>query len=396
MHKFWYAVFFATTTHGMLTSALSVEVNQQQGSPRVPLEVFEPINEQLGDFRNKQIDQAYNTTLSKEFQDSTSLEKFKEFVQSYPILSKHAEVEVQTPTKQGDKVELRVVLNPDTDAVPVDYLLVNEEGQWKVWNIIVTPQYRGISESLIKNLATIKQPVQEQLQAFKDQDIAKAYYNFSSKEFQKTTSIDAFRKFVSEYPILTQFNTFDLSEPTFSKATGSVKATLYGTNVTAILQYALGIENEEWKIWSLQVVKQSGTAEPPKTLPVPPQIIITQEPPSVNGLPMEFTKMEIGIHVNDRGEIIDPSNILQIGKGEIYVNLFLSHGKKGVTIDMLIEHTESHTRIPKISTTLQQDGSAMLSFVFASPTLGWPKGSYQIKVVSSDGQEKTYPFNVTP
>jgi hypothetical protein len=364
------------------------------GTHKIATELFIPIDLQLKYIRAEDISKAYSETLSKEFKKSTTLQAFKDFVKSYPVLIKHGEVEVRQPTPQDEKVLITVILNPDTEAVPIDYILINEEGKWKIWNMAVTPQYWGGSSA--KDLSTIKKNIESFLQGLQTTEIAKIYNQYTSQEFQKKTSLESFQSFLTEIPILTQFNAIDLKEPTFTKGTGSLDVYLKSPYGTAIIAFTMGVEDNQWKIWAINVVKQGGVTDKSReTRPIAPPLGQGTSPsPMQDGIPLEFTRMDIGTRMDLKGEVINPTTIITSNREEIHVNLFIKHGKRWAKIEVLMEHLETRSSIPAISTTLQQDGEVELSFVFTPPPAGWPKGHYEIVAMSSTGETRVFPFEI--
>lgn len=406
MGKFFFSLFLVSCVH---LNAFIAEGNVPGfGSSMLSNALFIPIEAQLRAFREGDIEQAYSETLSKEFKEAVSLEDFVIYVKKYPILFKHTEVEIKKPEISGEKIVLRVILNPDQEAVPVDYTLSNEDGRWKIWNMSITQSYWGAAEKLIKDLSTMRKPVENQLKSIRNHEVEKAYYDNVSKAFQEKTSVDNFRKIVENFPILSQYTSMEFNEPMFSKGTGELQVVLKGPRGSAIIEYTLGIENDQWKIWSVKIVKQSGL--PKESSPKSPDIIppsIPVEPPLENSkgkeeasseapvsAPLDFVKMDIGTRVTPQGEIANPSNVLEIVQEEIHVRLFIAHGTKGTKVEVLLEHLENQSGVPAISTTLQQDGDAVLTFVFLPPSAGWPLGHFEITATASTGAKKVFPFTI--
>lgn len=390
---------------GMVEEEIAQADKPVTSVPKMSAELLSPIDAQLRAFREDNISQAYYDTVSEQFKKTTSLPDFISFIRRYPILLKHSSVEVRPPVVVDNKVEITVVLNPDKEAIPVNYILVNEGGQWKVWNMIVTPRFWGKAEDLIKNIKTMRKPVEGQLQAFRAQDISKAY-DYVSRDFQKTTSLDAFRTFVKQFPILSQHTSAEFKEPSFQQGTGKLEVVLQSPRETAVLEYTLGIEDEQWKVWAVHVRKQSATAASPgpgeaPAKPIQPSPVFStsasQESETMEKheeIPLEFIHLDIGSKIDLKGEIVNPTTKLASDVGDLRLNLFVKNASRGTKVEVLLEHMESHSSIPAISTTLQQDGNTVLSFVFSPPPAGWPIGHYQVTATSSTGVRKVFPFSI--
>jgi hypothetical protein len=102
----------------------------------------------------------------------------------------------------------------------------------------------------------------------------------------------------------------------------------------------------------------------------------------------------VGTSLNLKGEIENPSIVLKSPQGSIYVNIYVRNGAAGTKVNVSLEHLDSHSMLPEVSTTLQQDGDLILSFAFEAPNQGWPVGNYLIEVTSSIGLQRQYTFVV--
>lgn len=401
-------------------------VGAGRAAPAPSIEWLVPIDLQLRYFRSKDIESAYKDTSSKEFKAATTLEQYTQFVNKYPIFFSHNDISVKSQTIHSDEADITVVLNPGKEAVLVRYLLKLDDGKWKIWSMNITPPLSENVQALLNNPETMRKPVEAFLQALHNGDLLKAYVDYSSKAFQDTTSIDAFRKFISSYPVLTKYDAADFKEPLIDKTTGRLEIELYDKYGTTILDFTLGIEDDLWKIWGVQVVQQTGEerhagaetkeglenapspvstpsstpvstpGSTPVSVPKPAQTlsVTPQEIAPENVSSFQFAKVEVGTGLNLKGEIVDPSLKLKTPHGEIYVNMYIRNGIARVKVSVYLEHVESHSTIPMVSTTLQQDGDTILSFSFSPPLQGWPKGHYLIKASSSTGIKREFSFEV--
>lgn len=357
-----------------------------------------PIDAQLQALRAQDIERAYHNTTAKDFQEATSLENFTKFVSRYPILFSHESIIIKSQSIKNNEADVIIILDPEKSAVPVRYLLVLEEGKWKIWNMNVTPPYSQAILVLLKDPLTVRKTVEGQLQALHDDDVSKAYTAYFSKQFKKKTSEAVFEQFIKTFPILTQYDAVAFKEPTIDEGTGKVAVDLYSKSGTTTLEYTLGIEEEQWKIWGVQVLGQSAIGAF-----TPSQDTVNLAPPSAADAShakepnapqqMQFTKLDVGNSVDEQGTVIDPSPILKVLQDPIYVNLYIKNGVAGTKVELKLKYLESQTSIPPISTTLQQDGSSVVSVAFSAPPQGWPIGRYSIEVSSSTGV--TRQFSIT-
>lgn len=433
------------------TAATKGDTGSKQPQSPGSVDWLLPIDQQLRYLRQKDVQHAYDQTTSTDFKKATTPEEFAKFVKGYPILFTHTDISVQTQAIGNNEANIIVTLNPDKEAVPVNYLLRKESGNWKVWSMNVTSPYSSTVSELLQNPNSMRTVVEAQLQALRANDILKAYYDHTSQEFQHSTSLDDFRKFVSIYPSITQYDAIQFKDPVISKTTGHLELNIQSKLGDINLDYTLGFENDEWKIWGIQVLKstpqtvltqaiegsptnlspngQAPTGSPSMRLDRPTQTSIPSSPtsnqptstptlsrpvtslPTVattgssgppqpqgqtgakkENLPIVFSKAEVGTILNAKGEIENPAIVLRSPQGAIYVNIYVRNGIAKTKINVTLEHLDSRSILPEVSTTLEQDGELILSFAFAAPTKGWPVGNYLIQVNSSTGVQRQYSF----
>lgn len=375
---------------------ISANPGVMSGSAGASIDWLLPIDLQLRAFRQKDIETAYNETVSKEFKAATTLEEFIKFAEKYPILFSHHSISVKSQSFKNKEAEITILLNPESDAIPVRYLLVNEDGKWKVWSMNITPTYSEAVNQLLSDFSSMRKPVEGQLQALKNGEIPKAYHEFVAKTFKESTSQDAFRKFLNAFPVMTRYAAAEFKEPVIDKTTALIEVNLYDQFGTTIIEYTLGIENNQWKIWGIRVLEQT----PEHAMAQEGEGIkedegkseVSQKEQSVSSL--KFDRVEVGTGLDLLGQIADPVTALKSPHGDIFVNVFVKNGIARVKVNVLLVHVESHSTLPEVSTTLQQEGDAMLSFSFTPPPSGWPKGNYEIKVNSSTGVSHIFTFAI--
>lgn len=358
-----------------------------------------PIDQQLKALREKNIVGAYNESLSKEFKNATSLNDFISFINKYPIFFNHTVVTVKNQDFQTNEANVTVILDPEIDAIPVHYLLKKDDGKWKIWSMNIVPTYSEAVNALLLDPTTIRQTVEGFIQLLRSREVPKAFSEYTSKPFREKTTIDNFRKFIAHYPVLEVYDAAEFKTPTVEKTTGQVEVNLYDRYGTTTVEYTLGIEGNKWKIWEIRVIEQTPehpTPQPIEGVPTEPTTGVGQEIPATtqSATSLDLEKVEVGTGLNLKGEIVDPSATLHAPHGDIYVNLFVRNGISRIKIDMNLEHIESHSAMPEVSTTLQQDGNSVLSFSFEPPPQGWPRGHYRIHVRTSTGVKRVFSFTI--
>lgn len=342
-----------------------------------------PIDAQLSALKRGDIEEAYQQTTSKDFQKSTSLEDFIQYVSKYPVLKNYSEISVKQQAEQDNKFFANIVLDPGKNPTTVVYVLVKEEGKWKIWNMQVTPSRRPETESLLSDTSAMKVPVDQLLSFLRKGEISQAYFVPTSAGFRQTTSLDAFEKFVNEYPILINQVGADLKEPHVENETGRIIVEIKGKEGSITVEFTLGIESNQWKILGIHLVNPMTMKES-----VSSSGVTTGK--DLSGL--EFLKLEVGTQVTASGMILSPSTLFSVPSGPVYFALEVKNGKAGTKIDLTLEHLESHAIIPPVSTTLQKDGPSTLTFSIEPPLDGWKKGHYQVEAKASTGTRGLWPF----
>lgn len=104
-----------------------------------------------------------------------------------------------------------------------------------------SPSHENADEALIQN----------QLEAIGEKRLTEAYYAYTSKDFQKTTSLEAFKKFLSNWPVLSQAETISF-EP--NDTPGKVQAYVKAGQEELHMLYILQKQDTDWKIQSIEVI----------------------------------------------------------------------------------------------------------------------------------------------
>lgn len=398
---------------------------QSQVNPSIRgyLEVLTPIDIQLRAFREKDIRKAYEEPSSEAFKKNTPFETFAHYVEMYPALVNHEQISLEDQGEQGDKAVVNLVLDADKSNVTLQYLLIKEQGVWKIWSMEITTGYLRPVNELIHDPSTLNKPVEEFFNLLREGNLPKAYFGYTSKEFQTETSLEAFRKFFNDYEGFLKYESLSLEHPVIDNGTGKLEVVLHGYNLTTTLDVTLGIVGSQWKIWAINVLKQkpkeqlkpqeqTQSKEPiqskeqtqPQEQPSRPADTFSTGTSShssaqsdfmnapVSSGPLVFSKIELGNRVDEKGAIIDPQSTLSAPHSDLYIELYVLNGHQGDKIDVRLKHYDTQSELPTISTTLQQNGNSVISFSFSPPAVGWPKGSYQLEAESATGAKKVFTF----
>jgi hypothetical protein len=344
------------------------------------------IDNQLKALRKSDIESAYQTYTSKEFQRSTSPEEFRDFVNTYPILKTNQSAHFTQRSIEHNIGTIKGNLtSPDHIKTPIEYKLIKERGKWKILSIkFLKPEMLTGTEPAASQELNIL--VKSQLDGIKEGQVADAFENMSSKEFKKSTTLEAFQDFVKRYPILSGYDGLSFNRALMRKGVGIVSATLKMGDRTAFIKYYLVKEDGRWKIWSMRIL--SSMAEEQTGNFSRDADLYPEEKPSLT----TFTDIKLGTKLDAGGNIKDPSTIFRADSGEIYVNVEIKDGIIGEIVHLNFQHLDSHSSILAKAPIEEKDASMVVS-VFSPPIGGWPKGEYQL-IVSSSKFTKTINFSI--
>ena len=221
--------------------------------------LLEPLENQLNALKAGNFKEAYAST-SIEFQKQVSFEKFQEFVKSIPLLKQYQHYAFKEHSIEKEHGSATILLNPEKEALAVEYRLVQEQGKWKI--IFMRAHLATENLSIGSDHATFSMlaTVQEQLEAFHKNEIEKAYSQFMAKDLQKETSLEDFKKFVQQYPALSNYKNMNIKEPLLEDKSGEVFVELQNEEGLTVLQYALEQQAGEWKIVGIHA--ESTPSEP--------------------------------------------------------------------------------------------------------------------------------------
>lgn len=210
------------------------------------------IDMQLKSLRSNDIEDAYNKATAKGFKNFSSLEGFKQFVNFNSILSSHKSYVLGRQTIRGDNIIVDIILDPDKEAIPINYILEKEDGQWKILNLDMTLANLSKFEELLKDTNT-HVPIEKQLTALKDHNILQAYTDPTAQAFRKDVSLELFQEVIRQYPIFTDYQSIEFKKPRLENGVCFLIVELNGKDDSKLtVEYTLALEDNQWKIWTFQ------------------------------------------------------------------------------------------------------------------------------------------------
>lgn len=343
-------------------------------------DLTDTVSDQLQTIKEGKLTEAYYNYTSKAFQEATSLSNFREFMNVYPVFSHHRSVRFIDRNTDNDSGFLHaMILTEKGMEIPVQYRLVKEQDKWKI-DSIKLEDMGAANSSKIKEDQTLLKPleatIKEQMKQIRLKNLKKAYEEYTSIEFQKTTTFNEFEEFIQDNPSFSENQSVELDDLSFNNNV----ATLAGILKTADgkvypVEYDLVDEKGVWKIFHVQVLNSDQRTR---------EAILN----------LKFSKFVLGSDLGDDGLVVSSTTVFKKGAGDIYLNLYVDHAKADTKIQVLFEHIDSHSSIEPISTRVSEEGNAILTFIFSPPPSGWPVGQYRLLVTASTGEHAQYDFKV--
>lgn len=342
-------------------------------------ELVAVIEKQLEALQAKDFSKAYNLYTSDEFKKVVNFEQFQEFVHEYPVLTEQNEFNKIDVLTEGKLRLVRLALTSENHVTEFDYRLVKEDNQWKVWGIQVFTEV--MFSKTPQDKEDVKAVIEKQLAAIHSGDLSTAYTTYTSKEFQQTSSKDDFSKFLEEHPILKSNPSIKWSEIHFEQNMAAVEVEFVSQEHKKTADYRLVHTKDGWKILSL--VFMDATVS-----------MIDTQSTEKKDVKTEITKAEMGTTVNLQGVVTNPTTLFRQDVKQITINLFVKNGRKGEDVSLLLEHEETHSRIPAVKVILTQDGDSIINFIVTPPTQGWPVGTYKVYVTPNEGERQVFTYKV--
>lgn len=354
--------------------------NYPMVKPEEKNELADVIQDELAALKEKDISKAYYAYASIDFKKATTLDAFKEFLKKYPILLEYTKTKLGIAFVEGELRILRLTLYSDTEEALMDVRFIKEGTQWKIWSMQLYPKPLEEVEKPKANEVTAI--LEDQISSLQAHDISKAYYAFTSEEFQKSASRDDFKKFIDDHSEFGKNKLVTIKDTNFEKSTkAKVVANLVAEDGSSKdVEYQFIKANGEWKILSIKILTLNQGEVPEK---------ITGEEKQ-----LDFSKMVLGTKVDEKGIVANPETTFKPEKDDINANLYIQDAKKDTVITVQLEYVETHSWVPPIKTTIEKDGDHILTFIFSPPPQGWLKGSYILHISSSTGVKRDFVFKV--
>lgn len=215
------------------------------------------VREQVDAIQNNKLTQAYYDYTAKEFQATTSLDDFKKFVKSFPLLLKHISEEFENLEDQNDVKNVKGLLKgEDGGSLTLHFQLLPEDNTFKILNIKAIPSSNAVTPELSEIHQDIFKPIEKQINYLNVGDFHKAYSEGTSPEFKKVSSYDQFKEFLNQFPVLTSFINHELLDVNVSGNEANVKVKFSSPEFQSIIDYSMIKEGNQWLINGIQMSSQ--------------------------------------------------------------------------------------------------------------------------------------------
>jgi Domain of unknown function (DUF4864) len=216
-------------------------------------ELTNAVQQQMKSLQKDEILDVYYNFLSKDFQKETPFQVFQDYVASNPILTSFKNVIFKNSRIEDGKAYVDLVLSSEAGDFLIEYKLIRENAAWKVFSLrLVLPPEEAV-KTIATNPQSLAPPVHAFLNALLFENIEKAYFN-TAKEFQEVTSLSAFESFVLSHPAFSHRDLADIKTGIIENGAGKLRVNLHDSNGMTVLEFKLGYEEGQWRIWGITVI----------------------------------------------------------------------------------------------------------------------------------------------
>jgi Domain of unknown function (DUF4864)/zinc-ribbon domain len=342
------------------------------------------VDNQLNALRANDASKAYYAYTSKAFQNSTSLDEFRQFVQTYPIFSENQSAHfTQRSIKDHVGILKGNLTSKDHVNTPVEFKLIKEGDKWKILSVrLLKPNLRIPTKETTQpddllNLAKM------QLKDIQDNKLKEAYENYTAKEFRDTTSLEDFDIFIKRYPILTNYQTISFLQPIIRQGgVGTLAAILHSDQLAANVKYYFIYEDAGWKIWSLRISAPSKFNDN-----------TSFSDSATHENQMNLGSVVFGNQTDEQGLISEPKTKFSKDLENLYIEISVHNGLKEQLVNLNLQQQDNGLSIPA-QAMIEENGDSLLISEFTPPSGGWPSGIYKLIVTTSSGLNQVATFEI--
>lgn len=217
------------------------------------------VEEQLKALKNNHITEAYYHFSSKEFQKNVSLEKFHDWYEKHPILSKYNRTQFAPQNIEGTEGEITgLLIGEKNDLNSIEVKFVKEGKGWKISELVVEDDKKTeksvVNEEVrpLDNTDPIQKIIFNQLDKIKKNDLKAAFKYFSGS--LDPSMFKDFKEYTDQFPILKTFKSISVLKTSITDEEQDFLLLLSNKSAEAELVYALIKEDNAWKVADFQFI----------------------------------------------------------------------------------------------------------------------------------------------
>lgn len=368
---------------------------------------------QLSKIKQNELSESYFAYMSNDFKSHTPLKNFRTFIITHPVFLKAKQAFFTQSHAKGTKGNLfGFIMADNNECYPVSYRFVLEDDSWKIDDI-------KIDMSAGKQLAQMEplkkrdllkesflqetqqpfdfQPLLDVIQTFSkkmDKDSYKEVYkDFFSTEFKNSINLKEFEDFLKRHPELVD-SKITITKKTFDNNVAIFEGAILAKNQRVYpIAFDLVFENNHWVIQRLEIDQaKRDNKQPFSSTTDSAKMTAVNSQQENEGL--IITTIHIGTEIEQKDIETHNASQLQSLTDDLHITLYVENGHKGDEIELTLINFETQGQIPPQQSTLATDGNAVLSYIFAAPKDGWPRGEYELKARASNDTFASYTFTI--
>lgn len=364
------------------------------------LATTEALEEQVEDhllaLRDHNLISAYYDFFAKDFQNETPFGQFCDYIESHPVLTDFDHLEILETEIDENRAIMDFRLHSDEGTSILRYRFQKAEDGWKIWNLQLTLSAEESERVLMQHPGALEPPIRYFLDALLKQRSEEAY-DSTAREFQEITSLSTFENFIHDHPVLQKRDLTDIKMGAIENDVGRVRVNLHDSTGLTALEFKLGYEIGQWRIWGIEVL------EAPQILAEDDEMIALADSPlplstvqktEVMPSPPKITDVSVGDTADEKGVIQTALTTLDSTAHTLFFNVNIENGVENTLVTLSLTYVEGNTEAPALSTKLSQKGATIIAFSYNAPKEGWPPGNYLVKVTLDSGEEKIQRFEI--
>lgn len=218
------------------------------------------VREELQAIKDNKLTEAYYAYTSKEFQAATSLDDFKKFLKSIPILAQPSSLDLETLPDLNDlKIVKVVVKGAEGNLVALHFQVIKQDNQWKILNIKAIPSSQEESPNFEAKHGDVLSTLNTFLNFLDEGKLDSAYRDLTSEGFKSTSTLTTFKEFVSQFPIFRNFIDFEVIDISENENALITKTKLRDPELITVVDFTFVQDADKWLIRGIQIASQTHT-----------------------------------------------------------------------------------------------------------------------------------------